>query len=141
MAKSEIIDEWRHGRTCVFKLQVQLVFVTKYRRPVFTKRILNRLAAILRETCEQMGGELLEFNGEHDHLHLLVSYPPKTSLSNLAGKLKGKAAYHLRREFAPELKTKLWGAHLWSPSYCAVACGGAALAVIQSYIQAQATPE
>ena len=80
------------------------------------------------------------FNGEGDHVHLLVSYPPKISISNFAGKLKGKSSYFLRREFKRELRTKLWGVHLWSPSYCAVACGGATLEILKEYIQNQQQP-
>jgi putative transposase len=62
------------------------------------------------------------------------------AVSNLVGKLKGKSSYFLRREFWPELKAKLWGVHLWSPSYCVVSCGGASLEVVQRYIQSQQSP-
>lgn len=137
MGKLKIKDEWRHDRTCVAKLRVHLVLITKYRRKVFTKEMLKRLREIFTETCLQMDGELLEFNGEHDHVHLLATYPAKTSLSNFIGKLKGKSSFHLRREFGRELEKKLWGVHLWSPSYCVISCGGASLEVLQEYIQNQ----
>uniref|UniRef100_UPI001D17A1F8 IS200/IS605 family transposase n=1 Tax=Acinetobacter indicus TaxID=756892 RepID=UPI001D17A1F8 len=65
---------------------------------------------------------------------------PKHSVSNLVGKLKGKSSYVLRRSFWDEVKEKLWGNHFWSPSYCAVSCGGASLDVVKKYIEEQRIP-
>jgi putative transposase len=132
--------EWRTGRSCVYDINLHLVFVTKYRRDVFTKEMLSRLKDLFAETCDQMGCTLHEFNGEDDHVHLLLSFPPKLAISNLVGKLKGKSAYFLRQEYLEKLKDKLWGKHLWSPSYCAVSCGGAPLDIIKQYIQNQREP-
>jgi putative transposase len=119
---------------------MHLVFVTKYRRSVFTDAMLERLNAVFAETMEQMEGTLLEFGGEDDHVHLLVSCHPKTAVSNLVGKLKGKSSYILRNEFWSEIKNKLWGDHFWSPSYCVVSCGGASLDVVRTYIEDQRKP-
>ena len=131
---------WRTGRNCVFKHFVHLVFVTKYRRGVFTEQMLNNLKEIFNETCIQMGAELLEFGGEDDHVHLMVCCPPRLAVANLAGKLKGKSSYLLRKTFWSELKDKLWGDHLWSPSYCVVSCGGAPLEIVKQYIENQRRP-
>jgi len=89
-------DDWRTGRSCVYKIFYHLVFVTKYRGGALSEEMLVRLEEIYQETCEQMGGELLAFSGEADHVHLMVSAPPKTALSNLIGKLNGKSSYVLR---------------------------------------------
>ena len=132
--------EWRTGRSCLFKNNAHLVFVTKYRRGVFTKEMLDRTKAIMEETCKQMDCELLEFGGEHDHVHLMVSIHPKVAVSNLVSKLKGKSSYMLRREYWDRIKTMLWGKHFWSPSYCVVSCGGASLDVVKQYIENQNTP-
>jgi putative transposase len=132
--------KWRTGRSCVYNINLHLVFVTKYRQNVFTPEILSRLNSLFKETCEQMGGKLHEFNGENDHVHLLVSYPPKLAVANLIGKLKGKSSYFLRKEYHDQIKDKLWGNHFWSPSYCAVSCGGAPLKIIKQYIQNQQKP-
>jgi len=132
--------KWRTGRSCVYDINLHIVFVTKYRRGVFTPEMLSRLNVLFKETCEQMDGKLHEFNGEDDHVHLLVSYPPKLAISNFVGKLKGKSSYFLRREYWDQIKDKLWGKHLWSPSYCAASCGGAPLEVIKQYIQNQQKP-
>jgi len=132
--------EWRTGRSCLFKNNAHLVFVAKYRRGVFTKEMLDRTKAIMEETCKQMDCELLEFGGEHDHVHLTVSIHPKAAVSNLVGKLKGKSSYMLRREYWERIKTMLWGNQFWSPSYCVVSCGGASLDVVKQYIENQSTP-
>jgi len=87
-----------------------------------------------------MDAELIEFNGEDDHVHLLVSCPPKLAISNLVQKLKGKTAYFLRKEFWSQIKDKLWGNHFWSPSYCVVSCGGAPLEIVREYIEEQRRP-
>ena len=134
------LNEWRTGRHCVFKNFVHLVFVPKYRKNVFTQPMIDRLCTLFSETCLQMDCRLLEFNGESDHAHLLVDLHPKHSISIVVGKLKGKSAYFLRQEFASEIKKKLWGTHLWSPSYCAVSCGRAPLEVVHQYIENQRNP-
>lgn len=131
---------WRTGRSCVFKTFVYLVFVTKYRRNVFTQEMLEDLRRVFKETCQQMDGELLEFGGEDDHVHMLLCYPPKSALSNIVGKLKGKSSYILRQKYWDQLKSKLWGNHLWSPSYCAVSCGGAPLDIVKKYVESQRQP-
>ena len=78
----------RRGRSCVFLLHVHLVFVTKYRRKVFTKEILEALEESFLKTCRKMGVELSEFDGERDHVHLLINYPPKYSISKIVNALK-----------------------------------------------------
>lgn len=132
--------EWRTGRSCIYKNHVHLVFVTKYRRNVFTKEMLDRAAEVFSQTCQQMDCELLEFGGEHDHVHLMVSVHPKLAISNLISKLKGKSSYILRREYWGRIKTMLWGKHFWSPSYCCVSVGGASIETVKAYIENQRTP-
>lgn len=68
----------RHGRHCVFSLHAHLVFVTKYRRHIFTSEILAALEAEFRKVCEGFEAELQSFEGGQDHVHLLVLYPPKS---------------------------------------------------------------
>lgn len=130
----------RHGRYCVFLMHVHLVFVTKYRREVFTKEILNDLHVIFAQTCLDFEAALVEFDGEDDHVHLLVNYPPKVAVSNLVNSLKGVSSRLVRKKNYPSLQKKLWGNALWSPSYFAGSCGGAPIAVIRQYIEQQQTP-
>ncbi len=79
----------RKGRKCVFLLHVHLVFVTKCRRNMFTNIILEELRSIFQNVCQNFSAELVEFEGERDHVHLLVNYPPKVSMSKLVNSLKG----------------------------------------------------
>ena len=87
---------WRTGRSCFFKIFYHLVFVTKYRRGVFTKKMLIRIKALFEETCLQMEAELLEFNGEHDHIHIMISCPPKVPIAVLIGKLENLLIFYVK---------------------------------------------
>ena len=128
----------RSGRHCVFNMHVHLVFVTKYRKDVFTKPMLDAMEGMFKKVCLDFEAELTEFNGEDDHVHLLINYPPKVAVSNLVNSLKGVSSRHLRKDF-PEIKNKLWGGSLWSPSYFASSCGGVPLEIIKQYIEQQQT--
>jgi len=94
----------------------------------------------MRSVCAELAVELVEFNGESDHVHLLVAYPPSLALSVLAHRLKGRTAYAVRREFTGACVRARMRGHLWSPSYFAVSCGGAPLSIIKQYIDGQARP-
>ena len=120
-------------------MHVHLVFVTKCRRKVFTKQILGELKIIFTEVCNDFEACLSEFEGEDDHVHLLVEYPPKISVSKLVNSLKGVSSRMLRKE-RPDLAHKFWKGVLWSPSYFAASCGGAPIGIIKQYIEQQQTP-
>lgn len=130
----------RKGRSVVYNLHAHLVFVPKYRRGVFTNEILARCEQVMREVCADFNAELTEFNGEADHVHLLVRYPPQVALSRLVGSLKGVSARRLRQEYPAHIRRYLWGEHFWSPSYFAASCGGAPLAIVKEYIENQKRP-
>ena len=136
----EIKSDLRHGRHCVFKMHVHLVFVTKYRGNVFTKEVLDDLKIFFEKVCVDFEAELVEFDGEDDHVHLLVNYPPKVAVSSLVNSLKGVSSRMIRKKNYPSIKKKLWGGALWSPSYFAGSCGGAPIEIIRQYIEQQQTP-
>ena len=121
-------------------MHVHLVFVTKYRREVFTKEIRNDLRSLFSGVCHDFEAELVEFDGEDDHVHLLVNYPPKVAVSVLVNSLKGVSSRMIRQKKYPSIRKKLWGGALWSPSYFAGSCAGAPLSVIRQYIEQQKTP-
>jgi len=121
-------------------MHVHLVFVTKYRRNVFTKEILSDLSSIFFSVCSDFEAELVEFDGEDDHVRLLVNYPPKVSISSLVNSLKGVSSRLIRKKNYPSIRRKLWGGALWSPSYFAGSCGGAPIEMIRQYIEQQQTP-
>src|SRR5487761_2465479 len=94
-------NDIRHGRHCIFMMHVHLVFVTKYRREVFTKEILDELRPVFASVCKDFEAELVEFDGEDDHVHLLVNYPPKVAISALVNSLKGVSSRMLRQQNHP----------------------------------------
>ena len=102
----------------MFKLHVHLIFVTKYRRKVFTAQILKDLELIFRDVCKDFETELVEMNGESEHIHLLLNYPPKVSISKIVNSLKGVSSRLIKKQH-PELTKYYWKGGLWSPSYFA----------------------
>ena len=122
-------------------MHVLRVFVTKYRRGVFTKEILDELHLIFASVCIDFEADLVEFDGEDDHVRLLVNYPPKVTISKLVNSLKGVSSHLIRKKDYPSIRKKLWGRALWSPSYFSGSCGGAPIAMIRQYIEQQKTPD
>lgn len=133
-------NNFRRGRNCVFLLHAHLVFVTKYRKNVFTKEVLSSLKDIFESVCTDFGAKLVEVNGENDHVHLLITYPPTIALSKLVNSLKGVSSRMIRKANFPIVAQALWGNSLWSPSYFASSCGGAPLEIIREYIEQQSSP-
>lgn len=121
-------------------MHVHLVFVTKYRRGVFDDEMLTRCEKIMRKVCEDFEAELKEFNGERDHVHLLINYPPKITVSKLVNSLKGVSARRIPQEFTGRINRAIMHGHLWSPSYLSASCGGAPLAIVRQYIEQQKRP-
>lgn len=130
------MDEFRRSNHSVTKLVVHLVFVTKYRRKVLDEAALDWLQHLFAMVCVELGCKLLAGNGESDHFHLLVEYPPTLSISELVQRLKGRASKQLR-ETRPDLAKRYWKGVLWTPSYFAVSAGGAPLSTIKKYVESQ----
>jgi putative transposase len=95
------------------------------------------LERILRSVCEDFEATLVEFNGEADHVHLLINYPPKVALSNLVNSLKGVSSRMMRKEFGDFHPWPKRRGVLWSPSYLAASCGRAPISILRQYIQQQ----
>src|SRR6516165_9006743 len=93
----------RKGRHVVYALHAHLVFVTKYRRDALSRLAIRDLVRIFAKVCRDFEAELIECNGEDDHVHLLLVYPPKVALSKLVNSLKGVSS-RLLREWRPEVR-------------------------------------
>jgi len=135
----KLSNDIRHGRHCVSALHVHLVFVTKYRRKVFDGDALERLQAVFEKVSGDFQAQLVEMIGAAEHLHLLIHYPPKHSVSSLVNSLKGVSSRLLRVE-RPDMEKRYWNNVLWSPSYFAASCGGAPLGIIKQYVEQEKTP-
>ena len=117
-------------------MHVHLVFVTKYRKKIFDEDALEKLRNYFRVVCADFEADLTEFNGEGDHVHLLIEYPPKIQVSKLVNSLKGASSRKLRRARS-DISKYYWKGSLWSPSYFAGSVGGAPLSVLKTYIENQ----
>ena len=133
--------EIQKSRHATHLLHAHLVFVTKYRYNILTGEHIEYLRTVFKETMEEMGGTLEEFDGERNHVHLLIQYPPKWSISVIVNNLKGRSSRLLRRDM-PDVKKRYWGdgSALWHRSYFAGSVGGAPLEIVKQYIQQQDTP-
>ena len=130
----------RRGRHCVFLKHVHLVFVTRYRRQIFDHDATEKLRTYFSNVCADFEAELVEMDGEPDHVHLLINYPPKLAISSLVNSLKGVSGRLLRRD-RPDIAVRYYyKGVLWSPGYFASSCGGAPISVIRQYIEQQQTP-
>jgi len=129
----------RHGRHCIFKLHVHFVFVAKYRRRVFDAEAIDVLRDIFVDVCSDAHATVVEMDGEDDHVHLLVEYPPKGAVCSLVNSLKGVSS-RFDAPAAPDIRKRYWKGVLWSPSYFASSCGGAPISIVRQCIEQQKTP-
>jgi putative transposase len=130
------MNEYRHGSHSVFEIHLHLVWVTKYRKPVLVGPVGRRARELIREICGTHDVHILKGHISKDHVHLLVSIPPKVTISRLVQRLKGKTAYRMLQEFAP-LRREFWGRHLWARGYFCCSSGNVTDAVVAEYIANQ----
>jgi putative transposase len=124
----------RKERHSVSDLKIHLVCVTKYKRKIFTSESLAVIEKSFKEVATKMDFQIQEFNGESDHIHVLIEYPPKLSISQIVNALKGVSS----RRYGQAGYPKPYGKDaLWSPSYFVSSIGGAPLDVLKQYIQNQ----
>ena len=128
----ELRREWHS----VSRPTVHLVCVTKYRRKVFDAKELEWLQGHFAKVSSAMGCDLLACDGEANHLHAIVEYPPKVSISGLVNALKGTSSCLLRKE-RPDIARRYCDGGLWSPFYFAASTGGAPLDVVRWYVEQQ----
>ncbi|QID95950.1 IS200/IS605 family transposase [Limosilactobacillus fermentum] len=133
-----------YGRTSVYNLNYHLIWGTKYRNKVLKGHVEEVLKQSLYDIASKYGFTIAHMEiGKDDHIHLLVSTPPKLSVTNIMRWLKGISARHLFRE-CPELQTSYWkkqGRHLWSPSYYVESIGSVNEQAVAKYINDQRKKE
>lgn len=126
-------------RHSVTKLVVHLVFTTKYRRKLFDGEMIKQLRDAFDSACSKLECDLLEMDGESDHVHLLVAYPPKLSVSIMVNNLKAVSSRRIR-SMNVNLKRQSKSGALWSRSYFACSAGGASIETLREYVKGQETP-
>ena len=103
--------------------------------------MLDRCEQVMAQVCADFDATLAEVNGEQNHGHLLVQYPPKVAPSHLVKSLKGVSSRRLRQDFAGQINTAKMRGRFWSPSYFAGSCGGPPLSIVNDYIANQKRPD
>jgi putative transposase len=128
--------DFRRARSVVDAMHVYLVFVTQYRRHVLDSAGTDALRTMFTTICGDFGADLRARDGEDDHVHLLVEYPPSVAIPKLVNSLKGVSSRRLRQQ-RPDSARRYWNGVLWSPSSFAASCGGAPLDIIRRYVEQQ----
>lgn len=124
-------------RTNVYDFNFHLIWVTKYRKPIFTDtRLSNDMKIILNDISLENGVEIQKMEVMPDHIHLLISFPPNKTPSSIVKSFKGTSARIWFKKY-PETKKKLWGGHLWSSSYFMSTLGNISKDVVEKYIENQ----
>ena len=127
----------RREKHSVSRLIVHFVFVVKYRRKVISNEVWAVVSTGFDLAAKRLDLVLVETNHDIDHVHLVVEYPPKQSISEIANALKGNSSFVVRRDCKEEVRGKLWGAAFWTPSYFAASSGGAPIDILRLYVQSQ----
>ena len=109
--------ELSYGRGYVYSLEYHVVWCVKYRHKVIDENIEASLKEIILKISEDNEFKVLEFNTAKDHVHLLISCSPQHYIPNILKALKGVSARLMMKKHGEVLKKKLWGGHLWNPSY------------------------
>lgn len=125
-----------YGRGYVYSLQYHIVWCVKYRHKILQGEVEIKLKAILQEITKEQGIEILAMETNVDHVHLLVDCSPQHYIPDVIKALKGVSAKRLFQTF-PELKSKLWGGHLWNPSYFIATVSENTEEQIKEYINSQ----
>ena len=128
---------YKRNRHACYNLQYHLVVVTKYRHPCITGEMLERLKTITSEILATWKCELVEFNGEPDHVHILFEAPPQVQLSKLVNNFKTVSSRYIRKEYIEHLNKYYWKPYFWNRSYLLLSVGGAPIEIIKRYIQDQ----
>lgn len=127
-----------YGRGYVYSIQYHLVWCVKYRHKVLFGNAEKRLKELLYKVAKENKITIVTMETDKDHIHLLVECTPQSYIPSVMKALKGITARQLLKEF-PELKKKLWGGHLWNPSYFVATVSENTEEQIKDYIKGQKT--
>ena len=136
----DLLKGYLRKRHSVTKLVVHLVFTTKYRRKLFDGYMIQQLRESFESACEKLECQLLEMDGEKDHVHLLIAYPPKLAISVMVNNLKSTSSRRLRT-LNTNLTAQSKSGLMWSRSYFACSAGGATIETLKDYVNSQNTPD
>ncbi len=130
------MTNYRRSAHSMYDIKYNIVWITKYRKPVLTGKISQRVRELIRGICNANEVEILAGHVSKDHIHLFVSVPPHLSASNLVQYIKGNTSRKLQMEYK-ELNKQFWGRHLWARGYFVASSGNVTDEVIAEYIKNQ----
>jgi len=112
------MSRFRKLSQTIWHCQYHIVWVTKYRFKILTGKIAIEVENCVRAFSEQQSCEILELNIQIDHVHVVVMVPPKVSISDFVGTVKGRTAIRVLNKFRHLKKKPYWGNHFWTKGYC-----------------------
>ena len=128
------MPELTYGRGYVYSIQYHIVWCVKYRRKVLSESIVKSLQNNLNKIAEDNHFQITQFASNLDHVHLLIDCSPQHYIPDMLKALKGVSARLLMKEYGDELRKKLWGGHLWNPSYFVATVSENTTEQIKNYI-------
>jgi len=130
------MEHYRKSSHTTYDIKYHLVWITKYRKPILTGEIANRVRELIREICKGKEIEIIKGHVSKDHVHIFVSVPPHISVSHVMQSLKGKTSRKMMSEFK-SLSRTFWGRHIWARGYFVASSGNVTDEVIMKYIEMQ----
>ena len=125
---------YNFGAHCVYYHRFHIVWCTKYRYKVLQGDIRERARTIIKQTCAELGVEIVDGVLAKDHVHMFLSVPPKHSISDVMQRIKGRSSRRLQQEF-PALKKCYWGRHFWARGYFCSTSGNITDELVLQYLQ------
>lgn len=125
-----------HARTCVYDLHYHIVWVTKYRVKILTPKMRESLKQWIKQICDKYGFTVEAMEVLENHVHILISIPPKYSVTNAVRWIKGTTGRWMFMQY-PELKKSMSHGHLWSRSYYCGSIGQTTEAIVRNYVETQ----
>lgn len=134
-------SNYKSTSRAVSDLKTHLVLVTKYRKKVINKELLEELNKIVNNLALKWGVEIIEVNGETDHIHILFKYYPQMQLSKFVNNLKTVSSRLINKDYEEYLKEFYWkDSVLWTKSYFVASCGGVTVEQLKQYVESQDSP-
>lgn len=124
----------RKGSHTTTRLTCHIVWVTKYRYHVLKGDNQKRCRELIIQVCDVEEVEILKGVVSKDHVHIHIEYPPRTAISQLVKRMKGRSSKILQQEF-PKLRERYWGRHFWATGYGAWSTGNITDEMVQAYLE------
>jgi len=120
------------GCHTVYSHRYHVVWATKYRYDVLKGELRVRVGEIIRQTCAELGVEIIKGVLSKDHVHMFISVPPQHALSDVMRRIKGRSSRRIQQEFTA-IKKRYWGRHFWARGYFSATTGNMVLQYLDNH--------